>query len=89
MSRWFANQLVSNEHFMKISDEKYRDIAFDNTVSPLNDRGISFVDNIIRTMLKDKSAHINALVTFNRRDFEDICYEKGIEILDEKFSPSF
>lgn len=85
LSRWLASQLVSNEHYIKIPDNEYRDIAFNNTVSPFNDRGISFVDNIIRAMLIDKSTQIKALVTFNRRDFEDICYERDIEILDEKF----
>ena len=85
LSRWLSNQLVSNECYIKIPDNDYRDIAFDNTVSPYNDRGISFVDSIIRAILVDNSAHIKALVTFNRRDFDDICYERGIEVIDEKF----
>lgn len=85
LSKWMATQLVANEHFVKIPDDRYRQLAFDNTVSPQNDRGISFVDNIIRAMIVDRSVHIKALVTFNRRDFEDLCYERGVELIDEDF----
>lgn len=85
LSRWMANQLVSNDHFIKIPDDKYREIAFINTVSPRNSRGISFVDHIIRAMLVDKAAQIKALVTFNTHDFEDLCYKHGIEIINEQF----
>lgn len=85
LSRWMATQLVANEHFIKIPDDLYRQLAFDNTVSPQNNRGISFVDNIIRAMIADRSVQIKALVTFNRRDFEDLCYERGVELIDEDF----
>ena len=85
MARWMTTQLISNEHFVKIPDDNYRSIAFDWTVSPQNDRGISFVDNIIRAMIIDHSANIKALVTFNTRDFADICYEYGVELIDENF----
>ena len=85
LSRWMATQLVANENFIKIPDDLYRQLAFDNTVSPQNNRGISFVDNIIRAMIADRSVQIKALVTFNRRDFEDLCYERGVELIDEDF----
>lgn len=85
LSRWMVTQLVSNEHFVKIPDDKYREIAFNNTVSQQNDRGISFVDHIIRAMIEDHSTHIKALVTFNTQDFADICYEHNIEIIDQQF----
>ena len=69
-----------------VYDDKYREVAFKDTISDQNDRGISLVDNIIRVMLKDGSHKIKALVTFNSKDFEDICYEEGIELINESFS---
>jgi hypothetical protein len=35
--------------------------------------GYSFVDNIIRVMLEDKTLPNDGLITFNVADFADIC----------------
>lgn len=41
----------------------------------------SLVDLIIRAMLLDVNLRIDALITFNSADFEDICWKKNIELL--------
>lgn len=61
-----------------ISDNDYREKTltfFFNTKIEL-----SLVDLIIRNILEDDSIRINAILTFNKADFIDICYKKGIEI---------
>ncbi|MDR1197692.1 MAG: hypothetical protein LBK94_01595 [Prevotellaceae bacterium] len=45
-------------------------------------RNLSLVDNIIRLILDDVNYNINYLITFNRKDFIDICQKRNIEILD-------
>lgn len=85
-ARWFFTQLISNSHFVMESDALYRDMAFQNTISKQNDRGISFVDNIIRGMLMDKASHIKALLTFNSKDFADLCYMNNIELINESYA---
>ena len=42
---------------------------------------ISLVDSVMLLMLEDKNIRIGAILTFNDRDFTDICYSKGIEQL--------
>lgn len=41
----------------------------------------SLTDSIIREILKDINIRINYLITFNNKDFEDICQQRQIEIL--------
>lgn len=85
-ARWFFTQLMSNANFVIASDDLYRHTAFQNTISEQNDRGISFVDNIIRGMLMDKASQIKALVTFNSKDFADLCYSNEIELINESYA---
>jgi hypothetical protein len=40
---------------------------------PANRRNLSAVDRVIREILSDRSLRISALITFNPRDFEDVC----------------
>ena len=45
-------------------------------------RNLSLVDNIIRLILDDVNYKIDGLVTFNKKDFIDVCQKRNIEILD-------
>ena len=68
-----------------IFDEDYREDAINNTysihrkVTPQ----ISLVDSIIREMLKDVNIKIDFLVTFNEKDFKDVCDIRKIKIITE------
>ena len=41
----------------------------------------SLVDHVVRSMLADESLSIDGFIGFNPRDFYDICYSRGIEML--------
>lgn len=41
----------------------------------------SLVDSVMRSILEERLLAIDALVTFNRQDFEDVCHQTGVEIL--------
>lgn len=83
---WFMKQLNSNPRFVRIQDDKYRDIAYQYTMSETNQRGISLVDNVIRVMLENSvDLHIDALLTFNTKDFVDVCSKRNIMLYDENF----
>ncbi|MDR2125752.1 MAG: hypothetical protein LBP63_02830 [Prevotellaceae bacterium] len=45
-------------------------------------RNLSLVDNIIRLILEDVNYKIDYLITFNKKDFIDICKKRNIKILD-------
>lgn len=67
--------------FLRIKDTDYIDQAYRLTAFE-NRRGLSFVDNIIRVMLADNSLKIDGLITFNTKDFADVCRNR-IVIYDQ------
>ncbi|MBF0507846.1 MAG: hypothetical protein HQK57_02845 [Deltaproteobacteria bacterium] len=74
--------LLSTLQVSHVCDTPYRQRAYDDTVSDSNvRRGISMVDMLIRLMLEDKSLGITHLLTFNVKDFEDVCRERRIELV--------
>ena len=66
--------------YIKIKDTPYIDAAYSKTIEN-NRRGLSFVDNIIREMILDRSLKIERVLTFNVGDFADICGETPIYCL--------
>ena len=50
------------------------DQCFDELTKPVASRkNLSAADRVIREILSDRSLRISALITFNPRDFEDVC----------------
>ena len=75
--------LIKSGEIILLEDEEYRDKALENTYSihrkPIP--SISLVDSIIREILSDTNVKVEALVTYNEKDFKDICDLRGITIL--------
>ncbi len=70
--------LESKSQLVFLSDEAFRELAirecFDECARPQSQyRGLSLVDRVIRLMLTDVNLRWDALITFNLRDFADIC----------------
>lgn len=77
--------LMKSDRVIFIMDEDYRDKAIEETYSVHRKSipKISLVDSIIREMLKDINLKLDYLVTFNEKDFVDVCSIRGVEILSE------
>ena len=45
------------------------------------DRHLSFVDTIIRNMVKSRNIRKDGLITFNDDDFKDVCTQNGVELI--------
>lgn len=75
--------LIKSEKVILFFDEKYRDEALENVykVHKAPIPKISLVDSIIREIIKDIDVKIDALVTYNEKDFKDVCDIRGITIL--------
>lgn len=66
----------------RIDDSRYREVALERTLSrPDPSRTLSLVDEILRDMLADVNLRIDSLVTYNYRDFDDVCRRRGVPIL--------
>ncbi|MBI4647057.1 MAG: hypothetical protein HY738_10830 [Bacteroidia bacterium] len=67
-----------------IEDNEYRESALEKTITniKLSKSFHSLTDNVIREILSDINIKIDYLVTFNKRDFIDICNKRQIEIIE-------
>lgn len=66
-----------------IDDVKYRDDALQDALefSLRKGRPLSMVDCLMRRILDDQNVKIDYLLTFNRRDFFDVCHKNRVEFL--------
>lgn len=63
-----------------IEDSLYRDASLEYVLNNPT-RSFSLVDHVIRSMIVDKTISIDAFVSFNPRDFHDVCDSRNIEML--------
>ncbi len=65
-----------------IDDSLYREKAYAATIREaiIGRRHISLVDMVIRQVLEDRSLKIDYLITFNQKDFLDVCRKGRIEL---------
>jgi predicted nucleic acid-binding protein len=76
----------SNSNIEFIDDTEYRNKALNNVFEANNkytEYSHSLVDAVLREMLSDINLRIDYLITFNNKDFIDICIKRGIEIINE------
>lgn len=72
---------------IKVPDERYRERVLDHvTTETERPRGsvrcnLSLVDAVLRSMLADRNLRVHHFVTFNPRDFHDVCHSRGIEVI--------
>lgn len=63
----------------KVDDSAYRSQCLENTLSEAaRGRPISLVDMVVREVLCDDQFRVTRLLTFNPRDFHDICRDRGV-----------
>jgi hypothetical protein len=74
---------LKRSHVTYFDDRPYRDAAFDLSLrsSLVRSRPLSLVDCAIRLILDDVNAKIDYLITFNQRDFVDVCHRRRIKLI--------
>ena len=65
-----------------IEDTPYKIRALNEIFKIYKRRNLSLVDMVSRYILMDSNLKINYLVTFNKKDFIDVCKERKIIIYD-------
>ena len=73
--------LLSQVGVVRIPDEPYREAALKQTMASVTVRSMALVDTVIRLMLDDDNVRTDGILTFNLRDFSDICRKRQIEML--------
>ncbi|MCL5878743.1 MAG: hypothetical protein M1428_02945 [Deltaproteobacteria bacterium] len=66
-------------------DSMYKKGALKEVFNSLRSYGYTFslTDGVIREVLKDINVKIDYMITFNRRDFSDICAKRQIRIFPD------
>jgi predicted nucleic acid-binding protein len=75
-------QEIKSPRVVPLDDAPFRDEALAHSIewSLRRGRALSLVDCVLRLLLDDEQTRIQYLVTFNRRDFADVCAARRIEI---------
>jgi hypothetical protein len=68
-----------------IEDQMFRDrslVEWQNEITRAQHfRPLSLVDRVLRKAIQSPAVKVHGLLTFNRRDFEDVCADREIAIL--------
>ena len=77
--------LLKNSNIEYLDDTKYKDEALLKVYELNKMQGVthSLTDAVLREMLSDDSVRIDTLVTYNVKDFYDVCGKRKIEIIHE------
>ena len=68
-------------YFSFIDDAKYKNKAFEDLIlHSSKNRSISLADSVLRLMILDKKLKIDYLLTYNIKDFHDVCKRMNVEI---------
>ncbi|HET6386325.1 MAG TPA: hypothetical protein VFJ58_23275 [Armatimonadota bacterium] len=78
--------LVSRGQLVMLDDQPYREDAlegcFNEAARPqASYRPLSLVDRVIRGMLSDKNLRIEYFLTYNAKDFADVCQKRSINLV--------
>lgn len=75
--------LIRQPHVVLLTDAPYREAALESAMQMALSarRSIALVDMVIRLILEDVNVRKHGLLTFNLRDFSDVCRKHQIEIL--------
>ncbi len=73
--------LLAAQHFERISDEPYRELALRAVFRTVETRSMALVDMVIRLILEDINVRKHAFLTFNNKDFDDLCRKHQVEML--------
>lgn len=76
-------RFLKRPHVNYLDDSAFRNAAVDLSFesSLRRQRPLSMVDCLIRLLLEHANTRIDYLATLNRRDFEDVCPAKSVEII--------
>ena len=75
-------QEIKSPRILPLDDAPYREDALELSIDASLRRGrpLSMVDCLMRLLMDDINTRIRYLVTFNQRDFVDICKRRRIEL---------
>lgn len=80
----YFESIIKKPEIELIDDSSYKTAAMDEVFEFNRYHGYTYslADSVIREMLRDINLKVHYLVTYNSRDFNDVCTKRQIEILE-------
>ncbi len=63
-----------------LDDSPYRDRSYRTAMETASQRPFSLVDAVLRAIVEDTNVSISAMLTFNPRDFYDVCQKHRVAL---------
>ena len=83
-ARFESLVLRSEPQTIRLDDSSYRHKAYADTLAQVKEPGgsaRSLVDAILHAIIEDPEVHIDAMLTFNLRDFGSVCQSNRVALL--------
>ena len=71
--------IIMSSNTALLDDSPYRVEAY-QTVARNVRRPMSLVDVVLRAIIEDTNVVVTAMLTFNKRDFNDVCRQHSVEL---------
>ena len=74
--------IVTHRHTELLDDSRYRDESYRAVIESTR-RGprLSLVDAVLQAIIEDTNVDVSAMLTFNPKDFNEICARNSVELL--------
>ncbi len=81
----FFEKLLNKPEIIRIDDSEYRENAMIEVFESNRMQGFTYslADGVIREILKDVNTKVDYLVTYNEKDFADLCHKRKIKIFNQ------
>ena len=77
MARFDA--IITSSNTALLDDSPYRVEAYQAVARNVR-RPMSLVDAVLRGIIEDTNVAVTAMLTFNKRDFNDLCWQHAVEL---------
>lgn len=72
--------IIAKADTILLDDSPYREAAYRQVQQTSRQRPLSLVDAVLRAVIEDENVRISGLLTFNIKDFHDLCRPRHVEL---------
>ena len=76
--------VIASANTLLLDDSPYREAAYQQVQQTSRQRPLSLVDAVLRAVIEDENVSIAGLLTFNAKDFYDLCYPHDVDLPCQK-----
>ena len=72
--------IIAKADTLLLDDSPYREGAYRQVQQTSRKRPMSLVDAVLRAVIEDANVRISGLLTFNEKDFYDLCHSRHVDL---------